>query len=225
MTGGFAPAEFAGALGAADRAALTAAGRRRRIPAGGVLFVEGTRSDVVMVVLAGRVKVVTAAEDGTETVLAVRGPGALLGELAAIDDAPRSATVVALEPVEVLAVGLREFCAFLHAHPDAMWVLLRLVTARLRDADRKRAEFGGLDTLSRVAVRLLELAERFGEPVADGVRITVPLSQEELGSWVGASREAVAKALGTLRARGALTTSRRAVTVRDPDLLRRFADR
>ena len=101
--------------------------------------------------------------------------------------------------------------------------LLRLVTSRLRDADRKRVEFGAFDIAARVAGRLVELADRFGEPVPDGVRIPVPLSQDELAGWVGASREAVAKALRVLRDRGLLTTGRRTMTVLDLDGLRRRA--
>src|SRR3954470_15852601 len=142
------PGEFAAELDPADWAELCARGTRRRYPQGRLLFIEGTRSDAVVVMLSGRVKIFNATADGTESVLAVRGPGALLGELAAIDAAPRSASVAALEPVEALTIALNEFCAFLHARPEAMWVLLRLVTARVRGADRKRLEVGGLDTLS-----------------------------------------------------------------------------
>ena len=80
--------------------------------------------------------------------------------------------------------------------------------------------FGAYDIAARVAGRLVELADRFGEAVPDGVRISVPLSQDELAGWVGASREAVAKALRVLRDRGLVTTGRRTMTVLDLDGLR-----
>jgi CRP-like cAMP-binding protein len=128
-----------------------------------------------------------------------------------------------MEPVEILTVGSREFTAFLHAHPRAMWLLLRILTGRLREAGRERAEFGVYDSLSRVARRLVELAERFGEPTESGIRITLSFTQDELAGWVGASREAVAHALKTLRARGYLRTQRRTVTVLDIEGLRRRA--
>ncbi|HVQ98507.1 MAG TPA: helix-turn-helix domain-containing protein, partial [Mycobacterium sp.] len=108
-------------------------------------------------------------------------------------------------------------------HPRTMWLLLRIFTGRLRDADRKRVEFGVYDTMSRVAHRLVELAERFGEPTEAGILITLPFTQHELAGWVGASREAVAKALRTFRARGYLQTQRRTVTVLDIEGLRRQA--
>ncbi|MBV9163444.1 MAG: Crp/Fnr family transcriptional regulator [Pseudonocardiales bacterium] len=214
--------EFGAGLTEQEWADLARHRRPRRLPAGTPLFIEGTRSDAVVVVISGRVKVFTSAEDGSEVVLAVRGPGALLGELAAIDQQPHSASVRSLEPAEVLTVGRREFIAFLQAHPRTMWLLMRILTNRLRDADRKRIEFGVYDTLNRVARRLVELVDRFGEPTEAGIRIT-PLTQDELASWVGASREAVAKALRTLRARGYVQTQRRTVTVVDLDGLRRRA--
>jgi CRP-like cAMP-binding protein len=153
----------------------------------------------------------------------VRGPGALLGELSAIDGAPRGASVAALEPVEAVVVPVAAFVDFLRSHAAAAVVLLQLVAGRLRDSDRKRVEFAAYDIAARVARRLLELAERFGEPDEHGVRITVALSQDELAGWVGASREAVAKALRVLRDRGLVTTGRRTMTVLDLAGLRRRA--
>ena len=94
----------------------------------------------------------------------MRGPGALLGELSAVDGGPRSATVTALEPVTALVVPIAEFEAYLQAHGRVACLLMRQVIGRLRDADRKRIEFGAYDTIGRVAARLVELAERFGEP-------------------------------------------------------------
>lgn len=213
--------EFGAQLTEQERNALFRRGRPHRLPAGAPLFLEGSRSDKVEVVISGQVKVFTTAEDGTEVFLAVRGPGTLLGEFAAIDGQPHSASVSSMEPVEVLTIKLPDFTAFLQAHPRTMWLLLRILTARLRDADRKRIEFGIYDTLTRVSCRLVELVERFGEPTESGNRIILPITQEELAGWVGASREAVVKALQTLRARGYVRTERRTITVLDLEGLRR----
>jgi len=215
--------EFGAELTEHEWADLTRHGHRRRVTSGTPLFLEGSRSDTVALVISGRIKVFSSAADGTEVVLAVRGPGALLGELAAIDEQPRSASVRSMEPVEVLSVGSREFVAFLHTHPRTMWLLLRILAGRLREAGRERAEFGVYDTQTRVARRLAELAERFGEPTEAGIRITLSFTQDELAGWVGASHEAVAQALRTLRARGYLQTQRRTVTVLDIEGLRRRA--
>ncbi len=214
--------EFFEQVTPAEAAALERAGRRRDYRRGAVLMREADRSDWVLVLRSGRVKVSVDTASGTEVVLAVRGPGALLGELSALDREPRSATVTALEPVGALLVPVADFEAFLQAHGRVAYLLIRTVIGRLRDADRKRIEFGVHDTLGRVAARLMEMAERFGQPTSDGLKIALPFSQDELAGWIGASREAVSKALGVLRAAGTIRTSRMSVVIRDlPDLQRR----
>jgi CRP-like cAMP-binding protein len=207
----------------AERTALAAQGRRRRLARGAILITEGARPDAVYLVLSGHVKIYSTTGRGGEVVLAVRGPGSLIGELAAIDDEPRGASVCALEPIEVLAVPAQAFRQFLSANPGATLTLMRMLTGRLRDADRKRVEFGAYDAVSRVALRLVELADRFGEPAPPGVRITLPFTQDDLAGWVGASREAVVKALRTLRTLGYVQTQRRTVVVSDLPALRRRA--
>jgi CRP/FNR family transcriptional regulator, cyclic AMP receptor protein len=216
--------EFWDLLTSEEMAALEAAGRRRDFRRGAVIFREADRTDSVVVLRSGRVKVSVDTAGGTEVVLAVRGPGALLGELAAIDREPRSATVSAIEPIVALAVPLAAFEGFLQEHGRVALLLMRSLTAKLRDADRKRIEFGAHDTIGRVAARLVEMAERFGQPAAEGVKIGLPFSQDELAGWTGASREAVSKALGMLRSAGEIRTSRMSVVVKDLDALRRRAE-
>lgn len=215
--------EFWDQLTTGEAADLGKAGRQRDLPRGAVLFRQAERTDSVMVLHSGRVKVSVDTADGTEVVLAVRGPGALLGELSAIDREPRSATVTAVEPVTVLIVSLAAFEAYLQVHGRVAFLLMRALTAKLRDADRKRIEFGAHDTIGRVSARLVEMAERFGQPGEDGLRISLPFSQDELAGWTGASREAVSKALGVLRAADEIRTSRMSVVIRNLDALRRRA--
>jgi CRP-like cAMP-binding protein len=212
---------FLGAVGPEQVRQLHERGVRRRFRKGQALFHQGGSSDRVVILLGGRVKVSTVTEEGREVVLAFRGPGDMLGELSAIDGEPRSATVEAIEPVEALAVAASDFRSFLTANPEVALLLLQMLSRRLRDADRKRVEYAAHDTVGRVAARLVELAERYGEPVAQGVRIGLPLSQEELAGWVGGSREAVSKALQTLRSVGWVLTERRRITVLDLEALRR----
>ncbi|MEU9890778.1 Crp/Fnr family transcriptional regulator [Sphaerisporangium sp. NPDC051011] len=215
------PGEFLSLLTADEIADLTAAGRTRRWDRGATVMTEGDTADWVLVLTSGRVKVSSHTAGGTEVVLAIRGPGALLGEMSGISDEPRSGTVTALEPVE--GVVIREFAGFLNEHGRVAVLLLRLVVGRLRDSDRKRVEYGAFDTTGRVATRLVELAERFGEPTNGGVKVALPLSQDELAGWTGASREAVSKALRSLRDRGLIETGRRRVTIYDLEGLRRRA--
>ncbi|MFI5916343.1 Crp/Fnr family transcriptional regulator [Dactylosporangium sp. NPDC051541] len=213
--------EFFDLLHADEQAALEAAGHRRQWRRGAVIFREASRSEAVVILRAGRVKVSSDTASGTEVVLAVRGPGALLGELSAIDGGPMSASVTALEPVTALSVPSPDFERYLLGHARISFLLMRELTRRLRDADRKRIEFGAFDTTGRVAARLVELAERFGEQTPEeGIRISLPLSQDELAGWTGSSREAVTKALRTLREEGLIQTGRLHVVVHDLDALR-----
>jgi CRP-like cAMP-binding protein len=174
----------------------------------------------VVLVVSGRVKVSSVSEDGRETVLGFRGAGDVLGELSAIDGQEHLATVTVVEEGEALVIPGQRFLAALAEQPGLALVLLRSIVGRLRDADRKRAEFIALDVVGRVAHRLVELAERYGEASGDSIRIGLPISQRELAGWVGASREAVNKALGQLQGRGFITAERRHLTVLDLDGLR-----
>ncbi|SHN47834.1 Crp/Fnr family transcriptional regulator [Cryptosporangium aurantiacum] len=215
--------EFWGLLKSEEAADFLALARERRWPRGAVIFHEFDESDSVLVLVSGRVKAYSSTGSGTEVMLAVREPGALVGELAAIDQRPRSATVEALEPVSALVLPLGAFQEYLRAHGRVALLLAQTLADRLRDADRKRLEFGAHDTLGRVAARLVELADRFGEPTEEGTRIALRLSQDELAGWIGSSREAVAKALQTLRADGTISTSRLTVVVHDLPALRNRA--
>lgn len=191
----------------------------RSWPAGATLFHEGEEADHVLVLTSGLVKAVAVSEQGQTMALALRGPGAILGELAAVDGGTRSASVVAIEAVEALSIPVAAFREFLRDQPGAALALLVGVADRLRDASRRQAEFGTLDATARVARLLAELGDSYGETVADGLRIDL-VSQDELASLCGASREAVARALRTLRSCGIVRTGRRTVTISDMDRLR-----
>jgi CRP-like cAMP-binding protein len=208
-------------LPARERAAFHDRGVDRRYQPGATLFHEGDLSEFVVVVLKGRVKVSVATPNGKEVVLAVRTPGEVLGEVSALDASPRSATATAIDAVEARVVAGEEFRQFLAGSPPAALALLVSVCRRLRTSDQRRVEFVALDSTGRVAGRLVELADQFGVPSPDGgIRIDVPITQEELAGWTGSSREAVGKALQTLRRRGWILTGRRRIIVADLEALR-----
>lgn len=207
---------FLDAIGERAAAALVEGAVVRRWPAGSVLFHEGDRADRVLVVQSGRVKLVATEVNGTETVLAVRSPGELVGEIAAIDDRPRSATAVAVGAVECIAVTTERFRALVATTPEIAMALLHVFAARLREAEGRRAEYGALDTTQRLARRLLELADAGG--TISG------LNQDDLAALIGASREAVAKSLAALRTAGLVRTGRRAIEVVDVAGLQRRAN-
>jgi CRP-like cAMP-binding protein len=215
------PAGFLAALSTDAREVLMARGRRRRYKPGSALWHEGDTSDWIAIVLAGRTKVSYVTEEGVEVLLEVREPGDILGEIAALDGGVRSAAVTAIDQVEVLDLSAGAFRVFLESHPRVALHLLEMLARRLRQSGSRQVEFGAYDALGRVARRLVELADRFGEKTPGGVAINLPLSQSELAGWVGASRESVAKALQTLRSLGWVETGRRQTLVKDLEALRR----
>lgn len=210
-----------GALDPARSEALLALGRPRHYPAGTTLFNEGETSDRVAVLREGLVKISFFTDEGSEVLLSIRGPGSMLGDMSALDGEPRSATVTALTPVDALVIATPEFRSFLISDSEISLAMLTVLSARLRDADKKRIEFGSLDTTGRVAMRLLELADRFGEVTEDGVNIAISLSQQDLAGWTGSSREAVSKALQGLRTRKIVRTDRKQITILDRAALER----
>jgi CRP/FNR family transcriptional regulator, cyclic AMP receptor protein len=213
--------DFLGLLDADERRDLEAIGSARRAQRGQAVLAEGQVPDRVLVVRAGHVKVVASGPEGDEVVLTFRGPGALLGEQSVVDGAPRSAGVVAVEPLDLLVVPASSFRRYLDDHPRVALALVAMLSRRLRDSDRRLVQFATSDTLGRVAARLVELCEEHGERGGNGdVRIALPLTQEDLAGWTGSSLESTAKALRVMRRLQWISTARRAITVHDLDALR-----
>ncbi len=220
VPGGLVPGTFLERLTEAERESLQAIGQRRRFPRGGVLMFQGEPDDRVMALLSGRVKVTRLESEGKEVMLSIRDPGDLLGELAFIDGEPRVATVTALEPVEALVMLGRVLRRHLETTPRVAVVLLEIVTRRFRESTLTRAQFGASDTMGRLASRIVELAERYGEQDGEEVAVQSPISQEDLAAWTGSSRAGVADALRSLRELGWIHTERRRLIVRDLEALR-----
>jgi CRP-like cAMP-binding protein len=211
--------EFLELLGAEDRRALESIGAVASAPRGRVLIAKGDLADKILVLYDGRVKLVAG-----EAVLGFRGPGALLGEVALVDGGARSADVVALEPVEYLVVAASAFRAYLERRPAVPIAMLSILTGRLRDSDRRLAQFASADTLGRLCARLVQLCEEHGESQGSGsVQVTLPITQEDLAAWTGASIEATAKALRALRKLGWITTGRKEIVVHELDRMRERA--
>jgi CRP/FNR family transcriptional regulator, cyclic AMP receptor protein len=213
----------AAAAGGGLAAALRSSGAARTFARGEALFIEGDRGERVFMIERGWVTLRSRGPHGEEMILALRGPGEVVGEMSAFDGAPRTATAVAVGEVEAIVTPASTFARLLEQDVVAANDFARILARRLRESDRQRVEFTVLDTLARVARRVLDLAERFGRPSDGGVVVELPLSQEELASWCAASRESTVKALRSLREVGAITTGRRVVTVHDAEALRRYA--
>jgi CRP-like cAMP-binding protein len=196
--------------------------RRRRFSRGEVVFHQGDPGDTLHLVRGGRVKIVLPAETGDEAVLAILGPGDCFGELALLDGGPRSASVVAMEPVETLVLGRQDFLAFFRTNTEAAERLIVTLARTIRKVNEEVADLAFLDLPGRLAKKLLDLAESHGEPMSGGgIEITVPLTQEELAGMIGATRPSVNKVLGWYEDQGAIQRRGRKIAILKPDTLRR----
>jgi CRP-like cAMP-binding protein len=208
-------------LGREDAASLLSHMRRRRASRGQPLLRAGAAGDEVVIVLEGRVKLVAYGADRREVVLGLRGPGELIGEMAALGGQRRTASAVAVdEDVQAAYLSADELRRFLAAHPGVALVLIRMLVRRLSEADRDRIDLATQDSVGRVAKRLVELAAEHGTPDGAGTRIELSLTQDELASWTGATRETVSRALALMRRLGWIGTDNRSITVLDADALR-----
>jgi CRP/FNR family cyclic AMP-dependent transcriptional regulator len=205
-----------------SRDVLVTAGTAVGFDANEVLLREGELGREVILLGTGRVKVVASAPSGYEAVLAIRGPGDIVGEMACLDGKPRSATVLALEPVSGRAIPGRIFEDFLRSFPSANLVVSRMLSERLRAANRRRLEYAAYPVRSRLAMLLLELDGWYGRDDVLGRDIDLALSQADLAGLVGSSLESVSKAVRQLSRSGVVLVRRRHLTIVDRDALSRL---
>ena len=152
---------------------------------------------------------------------AVLGPGELLGELSLFDPGPRTATATALTETSLMGLGHNALRPWLTGRPEVAEALLQALALRLRRTNEQMADLVFSDVPGRVAKTLLELGEKFGRPLPDGIHVTHDMTQEELAQLVGASRETVNKALADFAARGWIRLESRSVILIDPERLDR----
>jgi CRP-like cAMP-binding protein len=207
-------------LSKADAEALLSRVRRRTIKAGTKLIRAGSAGDEVALLLAGRVRLVAYGVDRREVVLALRGPGELIGEMAALGVGRRTASAIALDDVEAGLLEAKELREFLREHPDAAMVLIRMLVRRLGEATQDVIDLATQDSVGRLAKRLVELSAEHGTVAAGGTRIELALTQDELARWTGATRETVSRGLRLMRQLGWVATNRKTITVLDPAALR-----
>ncbi|MET8946320.1 Crp/Fnr family transcriptional regulator [Streptomyces sp. NPDC004542] len=214
---------FLARLESEDRSGLLGLGHTMDFTPRTVLIRQHEPSSHVLFLVTGWTKVTASAANGYEALLALRGPGDIVGESAALTGRSRSATVTALERVRAVAVDRERFREFLGHSPAVSFALLGLTADRTRAADRRRLEFASLSVRERFAILLLDLARTHGRRTSAGIELAVPLSKQELAGSVGASREMVQRLLKELRDKDAVATGRRTMLIMRPDILRRIA--
>lgn len=203
----------------ADLQALASRGRVRRFPAGSAIFHEGDPGDALHVVVEGQVGITVLSGGGNEATVATVDTGDCFGEFALLDGRPRSATATATRATRTFVVTRADFVDWLSARPAAALALLETLSLRLRRTDEALADMTFLDLEHRLAKQILRLSM-----AQDGKQTHVPIrvTQGELASMLGVSRESVNKQLNAFAREGWIKLARGAISVLDAEALRRL---
>ncbi len=193
-------------------------------PREATLVAQGDPLDGLTVLLAGQVKEHYLTEEGRTITLAIRGPGDLVG-LPALGHEPSITSAIALKAVEALVVPGLMLRELLPHSPRLIAALISTLFERLRAVEMERIELVTCGSTVRLSRRLLELAERWGEPIEGGIQIPLALSQADLAARAGLSRESAVRSLQELRRRGLIRTRRRCIEIVDLAGLRKRARR
>jgi CRP/FNR family transcriptional regulator, cyclic AMP receptor protein len=179
-------------------ALLTGLVGRKSFARGATIIAAGDLTDSLYVIMSGRLKVMLVDDQGREVIFAILEPNEFFGEMGLIDDCPRSASVVALEPCELLFLSKRDFKNCLQDNFDLAMTVMRGLVRRLREADKKISSLALMDVYGRVARLLLEMSESI-----DGQKVvTKKLAKQDIAKMIGASREMVSRVMKDLQASG-----------------------
>ncbi len=182
---------------------------RRRAARGEQVVRAGEDAEFLIILLTGRAKVTNFDEEGREIILAWLGPGEFFGEMGLIDGSPRSASVVAVEPCELLTIGKLEFQRCMQDNFQVAQKLMRILVRRLREADRNIESLALLDVYGRVARLLLDMSEEEG-----GKRLVKQkISKQDMARMIGASREMVSKVMRDLEVGGYIICDSDVITI------------
>jgi CRP/FNR family cyclic AMP-dependent transcriptional regulator len=205
-----------------EQRAVLAAAVQRRFRRGDIVFHAGDPGDAVHLIAAGRVAVRAITPDGDAVTYAVVGPGEAVGELALLSrDHRRTATIVALEQVETLALRREQFETIRTLYPSVDRMLVEILAQRVRRLSTHLVEALYVPVDKRVVRRILALCRQYGE--AGTAPVSLPLTQTELAEMAGATRPTINKVLRTLVDAGAIDLARGRVQVVDREALRRIA--
>ena len=200
---------------------LAAMAVRKKYRARDIVLRKGDPAMQIYVILRGRLKTITSGGEGRQAAFSIMGPGEVFGEVAVLDGEPRSATITALEPCELIILQRNDFFHFLERSPKAAIKLLQVLARRLRRLSERVEDTTFLEVPGRLAKQLVRLAERYGQKHGSNVRIELKLSQQELGDLVGATRESVNKQLRAWVTDGIVEQSTGKLVILDLDALAR----
>ncbi|MEK7783964.1 MAG: Crp/Fnr family transcriptional regulator [Chloroflexota bacterium] len=194
---------------------------QRQFKPGETIFQQGDPGQVLYLIEMGQVRIFVAGEEGQETSVILYGPREIFGELAVIDGLPRSAGAVAMDNTVVYMLTRDRFREHMRRFPQLALNFLKALSVRVRYSTQQVGSLALLDVPGRLARKLLEFAENYGVAGPEGVRINLSLTQSDLASLTGTTRESINKALGAFKRQNLIIIhSQGSITIVDPDGLR-----
>jgi CRP-like cAMP-binding protein len=175
--------------------------QRRTFALGVTLFHQDMPGTMMYMIEMGSVRVISIGRTGQELTLNVLGPGEIFGELSILDGQQRSATAITLVPTVVWLLSQADLNEFMSKYPPVNQAMIQILVERVRTTARRLEAMTFQDVLGRLAFELLSLAERNGQPHEQGIEISIPLTQVDLATMVGATRESVNKSVSVLRSK------------------------
>ena len=194
---------------------------RKRYPKDTVVFFENEEGDFFFTILEGRIKVTILGDDGREVILSVLGRGDFFGEMALLDNEPRSATAIAVEDTELLSLHRNDFQSVLADNRSIMSALIRILTARLRRANHQISTLALLDVYGRVARVIVDTARDEGKRLKDGRIAFRRATHQEIANRIGTTLETVTRMLKDLERQGLIHIDGKEVVVQ-PDFEKTF---
>lgn len=196
-------------------AKLEKATTRKVYPRETTLVEENEVGETMYMILSGRVKVTNIGPDGKEVILSVLGKGEFFGEMALLDEEPRSANVVTMIKTEMMLLRRKEFMHLLENEKEILSVLLAVLSGRLRHANAQIRSLALLDVLGRIARLLLDIGEKEGRELLDGNIVFRRPTHQEIAAMVGTSRETVSRMIGDLARDGYIKISGKDIIIKD----------
>jgi CRP/FNR family transcriptional regulator, cyclic AMP receptor protein len=204
----------------AERRRLAELLRRQTIRKGETLFRRGDEGTALYIITSGRIRITLPSSRDDEITVTVFSNGDFFGEMALLDGMPRSADAVALEETHLYVLNRSDFITFLINNESAVKSILYALSMRLRKTDNLLGETVFLNVSMRLKRRLADLAEIQGVRGKDGKEVAIHITQKELASLVGVSRESVNKELKVFERSGLVETSRNTIIIRDMEKIR-----
>jgi CRP-like cAMP-binding protein len=208
-------------LSSADIAGLESRSRMRKLKRGEPVYLPHEEADGILLVTEGRVKICHTTPDGKQSILGFVDAGEIFGELALVSDQPRNEYAETTEKTTLVLLPKRELTIVTQKYPSIALGVSKLIGIRRQRIERRLRNLLFRSNRERIIHLMLELTEKYGQRVDDGVHLGIRLSHQDMASIIGSTRETVTVVLGQLQSEGLVTISRRRLTLTDLETLAR----